>query len=238
MKKIALLLVLALAACASSPEPVPPQKQLDYSALGRLGVEAQDIRVINRTYALPQLAAYVGQTTKPTLVDAVNRWVSDRMQAVGSAGHVIVIIKNADVTESKIPHPDSGIGSWFTRQQGSQYLGHIEVTVEAQSPTGGTAIASATASHAVSLPEEPTQAEKYRAYVKLLDSLMVDLNQALEQSIHEHMGAFLVSLAPSQSDTGAPVSGTAPSPVMNAAPVSGVVETPVEATPSAGPREK
>ena len=226
MKKLALAFVLVLTACASPPEVIPLPKQLDYSGLGRLELAAQDVRVVNRAYALPQTPPYIGHLFRPTLAEAVDRWASDRLQANGAAGHVVVVIKDASLTESKISNVDKGIESWFTREQGKKYTGRIEVSVEAQGGANGAmAYASANAVHSVTVSEEPTAVEKYDAYKKLLAALMQDLNANLEQAMRDHLGTYL--LTPVTMDGGNALP-------MNAAPQVPVAEVPMEVMPASG----
>lgn len=192
MKKLLTFALCAfLAACSSDPRPDPIR--LDYSSLGKIYLDSQDLRIIDRSKGTPQWSPYVGHLFKPTLADAVNRWAADRMQAVGQMGHATFIIKDASVTEQSLATA-SDFESLFTRQQASKYIGRIEVSVEAQSPSDGTvAMANANATHAITLPESPTETEKYEAYRKLLNALMAELNRNLDQSIHEHMSKFVLS---------------------------------------------
>lgn len=255
MKKLilAFAVCVTLSACASAPEPVPSTKQLDYSSLGHIEMATQDVRIVNRAYKVPQGAPYVGHLFKPTLTDAINRWAGDRLQAVGTTGRTTVIIKDASVTRTKIDNPDTGIESWFTRNQGSKYIGRVEVEVQALTPDGTMAVASANASHTVTLPEDPTSVEKYDAYVKLLDALMSDLNSGLEKAMHEHMDSFIVASEPpanfqpiaaepvaQPAVTAEPMSMQMPVPQQQVAPQSAVApaqdagtmpEVPMEAVP-------
>ena len=54
------------------------------------------------------------------------------------------------------------------------------------------ALASAEASRWVSLPEDPSTAERKEAYYSLLNSLMRDLGKNLESSIQAHMQDFVL----------------------------------------------
>lgn len=193
MKKIiiAISFCVALAACASEP-PRPSPIQMDYSSLGKIYLDTQDMKVIDRTYSTSQRAHNVDRMFKPKLVEAINRWSSDRLQAVGTTGHATFIIKEANIVEQGLP-VDSGFDGWFKRQQDRKYTGRIEVEVEAQTPIGGRrAFASAYAIHAITLPEKPTEAEKSSAYKTLLEALMSELNQKIEISMREHMASFIV----------------------------------------------
>lgn len=192
----AILALLLLSACASEPRPTP--MQLDYSGLGKIYLDTQDLRIINRAQNTPQWAPYVGHMFQPKLIDAVQKLAADRFQAAGSLGHATLIIKDATVTEQSL-RTSSDFESLFKRQQSSKYIGRVEVTLEAQTPADGvTGLANAHAVYSVTLPEDPTEVEKYDAYNKLLTTVMADLNRELERAVKSHMARFVLSNPPSE----------------------------------------
>lgn len=199
MKKLLTLAALALlAACSSDSRPEPIT--LDYSQLGKIYINAQDLRIVNRAKSAPQWSPYVGHLFEPKLTDAINRWAADRLQAAGQMGHATLIIKDANVTEQSLA-TSSDFESMFTRQQASKYIGRVEVSLETQSPSDGTVgMATAHATHAVTLPESPTEEEKYEAYGRLLTSLMTELDRNLDRAIRSHMSRFLLS-GPTAAET-------------------------------------
>lgn len=196
--KLLLALMVLLSACSSD---IQPEKiKLDYSGLGKIYINTADLRIINRANE-PQYAPYVGHTFTPKLVDAVNRLAGDRLQAAGQLGHATLIIKDANVTEQSLSM-SSDFESLFTRQQGSKLVGRVEVSLEAQSPKDASvAMATAHAVYSATLPEDPTEAERYDAYGRLVNALMVDLNKELERGIRKHMSAFLLTGPASDTPT-------------------------------------
>lgn len=206
-KRLALVGLLLLAACSSEPRLDP--LHLDYSRLGKIYIDAQDLRIIDRSKSVPQWKPYVGHLFQPKLTDAINRMAADRLQAAGQMGHATLIIKDATVTEQPLS-TDSDFGSYFKRQQSSKYIGRMELSLEAQSPSDGSiAMANAHATYAITLPEDPTEYERNEAYRKLLNELMAEINKNLEQSIRAHMSRFILT-GPSLSNAPAPMEAATP----------------------------
>ncbi len=157
---------------------------------------------------------------QPRLAEAANRWALDRLQATGTEGHATFIIKEASVVEQPLRMAE-GIDSWFTRQQGSKYVGRLEVQLDAQSPVNSTiGTATAHATFATTLPEKPTEAEKYQAYREVLEGIMRDLNRKLEQAIQQHMAPFLGGAAAMPTAMTAPAAPTLPQSSSGSGPVS------------------
>jgi hypothetical protein len=80
---------------------------------------------------------------------------------------------------------------WFKRQQASEYLAHVSVQVEIEGHNGSFAFASAEASRNISLPENPTIAERKDAYTTLLNELMKEFRPAIDASVREHMHGYI-----------------------------------------------
>jgi hypothetical protein len=100
--------------------------------------------------------------------------------------------------------------SWFKRQQSVKYIGHAEISIEANGDSGF-ATTDATATRSVTLPENPTDVEKQDAYYTLLNGLMKDLGHNAEAGIQTHLGKFLSS---------SPVFGTTAVPAAETQPMS------------------
>lgn len=192
-KPLLLALLMLLSACAI--EPMPDPIMLNYAHMDRIYLATQDLRIIDRAQNTPKWEPYVGHKFTPTLTDAIYRLAGDRLQAVGKKGHARLIIKDISVVEQPIEQTNDMRG-YFTRGQASKYIGRVEVSLEAQSSRGTINIATAHAVHSVTLPEDPSEAEKYRAYTKLLNNLVANLNTHLETAIRRHMKRFLVKEIP------------------------------------------
>lgn len=194
MKNVLLLTVLTLlSACAF--ERMPPPVVLDYTNMNRIYLDVKDLRIIDRATKTPRWAPYVGHEFAPTLTDALYRLAGDRLQAVGTKGRAKLVIKDVSVMEQPI-QTSTTFDKMFTREQGSKYIGRVEVSLEAFAPRGVVRVATAHAVHSVTLPEDPSEAEKYRAYSKLLNNIVNDLNLQLDKAIRSHMKRFIVKEIP------------------------------------------
>ncbi|MCL2469709.1 MAG: hypothetical protein FWF24_05715 [Alphaproteobacteria bacterium] len=202
-----------LASCAGTGGPYPDS--LDFKDLGRIYLNVGDLRIVTGSTS-PNWAPFIGQSFKPTLVEAVQQWADDRIQTTGTMGHATLTIKDASVTEQPLAI-ESSWTDLFTRQQVTKYIGRVEVSLTAQRPWDGKmGMASAYAIYEITLPEKADAAERKEAYRKLLISLMHDLDREMEKAIHKHMTLFIDN-------------NVAPNP--SAAPRAAVVPVPYYAPP-------
>ena len=204
MKKMTAAFGLMLALTACSYEQAPPVVT-GHVLPPKIALNVRAINLADRSGIQPPNSPYNANHFTPTIAEAIKKWASDRLQAVGQNGQAIIVIKDASLTAQPLP-VKSGFDSWFTRQQGLKYMGHADVSIEA-SGSGGFAVTDASASRVLTLPENPTAIEKQDAYFTMLNGLMEDLGKNLDSGIQAHMGNFI---------TTAPVYGS--TAVLTAAP--------------------
>jgi hypothetical protein len=192
MKKLALLFVALVATSCSSPSPRIDPIVLDYRNESPLVLKVDRLDIVNRAATYP--SRQVSLPFKPTVTDAVNQWARDRIQADGSAGaHATLIIKDASASAQNLPI-EGGIENWFTRQQSHKYLAKVEVDIEVRSADGReNSFATAHATRTATLPEDPTDYERNKAYTDILTAMMHDFDQGMEISMRQHLGSFLKS---------------------------------------------
>ena len=195
-------LMIVLAACSS--QPMPPPVAVNQIMLPKIAMDVRVISLADRSGLQPTDSPYNGNHFSPTIADAIKQWASDRLQANGQTGQAIVLVKKASLSAQPLAIKD-GIEGWFTREQAMKYVGHAEVSIEANGKNGF-AVTDASATRAVTLPENPTEKEKQAAYMLLLNGLMKDVGENLEAGIHEHMSNFIAA-APVYGVTAVPVQG-------------------------------
>lgn len=185
MKKIhsVLALLFLLSACASGA----PQMVKQDSDMGpKINLDVLTVVVLDRSTQLAGETPYTTNNFQPTMANAIRRWATDKLVAVGATGEATVVIKDASLISQPIPHPDS----MFTREQTSKYVAHavVELNVSRRNDHGEV-IAEAT--QFVTLPEGPSTQERQNAYNKLLNSVMQDLTGNLRSGIKGHLGNFI-----------------------------------------------
>lgn len=185
MKKFALALAFlaSLAACAPDASKVVPT---DYNSGSKTSLDVQSITLVDRSGLQPSNSPYNTNNFKPTIADAIHDWMAGHLQATGTSGEAMVIIKDATLTAEPIPYAQD----FFTRQQASRYVGHAEVVIEVKGRGNTFAIGNAEATRFQTLPENPTDLEKQNAYTIVLNGLMRDLSQNVDNSLRNHMQGY------------------------------------------------
>lgn len=162
MKKYfsALLLLGFLLAC-SSGEP-PPVKYVAMPS-NKIVLDVAAVNIVDHSAFQPSTSPYNQYQLTPTIAQALHQWLADNVQAGGMSGQAVIVIKDASLSAETLPMSQDMTDKWFTRQQGSKYGGHAEVSMEIQGkPAYG--LASAEATRSVTLPESPSVAERQNDY--------------------------------------------------------------------------
>lgn len=188
MKKVILSLLCLgfLAACAEEPVPV----QVNYTLPPKMAFDVQTISLIDEAGSLRSSSPYSTNNFKPQIGEAVQQWAKDRLEATGSSGQMTVIIRDATLSSEALPL-ETGMNTWFKRQQASKYMARVVVEVSARKD-GEYAKAVGEAKRWVTLPEDPTPEERRDAYFTLLNGLMKDFGTNIEENIKNHMRSFAV----------------------------------------------
>ncbi|MBV8548252.1 MAG: hypothetical protein JO126_02205 [Alphaproteobacteria bacterium] len=184
---------IALVGCSSTP-PVAVQAAVDTTPPVRLDVLT--VTVMDRTGPQPVRSPYNTNNFQPTIANAIRRWASEKLVAVGTSGEAVVTIRDATLDAQPIKHGDD----MFTREQTSQYVAHAAVTIDVrghagqgQSATQLSGSVNAEASRHETLPEDPTAIERQNAYYKIYNGLMQDLTNNLKSAINGHLRDFIIT---------------------------------------------
>ncbi len=211
---------LALSACATEPPP-PPVVPTDFASRGKLNLDVQNIKVIDRTYSVPRRSPFIGHLSSPTPTEEVLRWATSRLAASGASdAQATLVIRDASVIQEGLP-VTRGLEGWYTREQASQYVGRVDVVLDIQAGFSARRSVTAHAEYAVTLPEDPTDLEKQAIYRKLLNGLLDNLDRNFDQAARRYLVVSGPAYDAGSTKESAPLGVPAPSApvVVNSAPL-------------------
>ena len=120
-----LLAVLTLAGCSSPERPRFPD--ITFGHLPPLRLDVASIDIV-RAYTPTSMAPNIEQSFPVQPMTAMERWVRDRLQAVGTSGVATVTITDASAVEQRLARTQ-GIRGAFTTDQAERYTARVEMTV-------------------------------------------------------------------------------------------------------------
>lgn len=191
MKKLlAILGLLALAACEAAPAPqvLPP---ISFSDKIPFRLAVSEIRVVEN-YRAPLAAPNIDHQfpTPPTV--ALKTWASQRLQAAGGQGVLEFSIEDASVIENKLPRTE-GLRGFFTDDQSERYDGKIRVVMRIYDGTRAAARVEGdvNALRSASINEKATVAEREKMYYDITKDLMAQFDHEAENRLRQYFGQFL-----------------------------------------------
>jgi len=178
-----------LAGCATEVEK-PGFPQISFAHLQPISLNVARIEVENR-YVSPATRPNV-EHEFPVLPAAVaSNWGSDRLRAVGQTGTARVIVRRASVIEVPLKR-STGVKGAFTRDQSERYDAIIVMKVELRDGNGNVRVtAESTAKRSQSVSENVSLNDREKVWFTLTESMMADLNTALENQIRIHMKEWI-----------------------------------------------
>ncbi|MGB4102237.1 MAG: hypothetical protein WBK91_10080 [Alphaproteobacteria bacterium] len=193
-KFLALALLVFVTACSSdTAAPIQPLT-LDYTGRGKINLAVARLEFMNSAPLAAPAEATIFQKHKPQLGDALYRWGADRLQAGGKQGTARMVIHDSSLRREALPR-QSGMESWFTRQQGERWSGKATVDLRIEGAAGNfTGNATATVMHSTTLPEDASPGERENAYRRLLLGMMEDLNNKMEAAIRTHLNPVVLTM--------------------------------------------
>ena len=179
-----------LGGCASQVPVKPPA--VSFADRPTIDLDVAVIDVVDQ-YHSPMAKPNVEHLAPNSPEQAVRRWVSERLRAVGRTGSAQVIVMDASIVESQLAR-EQGITAFFTTQQSQRYEGRVEVKIVCQSAASGlTGYAQAMASRSSTVPEDISLAGREETWDKLVRGMMEDLDNRLSHAVQDGLGPMLKS---------------------------------------------
>lgn len=184
-----LAVVFLLTGCATEVQK-PGFSQISFAHLQPISLNVARIEVENR---------YVSSATRPNVehefpvspAAVASNWGRDRLRAVGQSGVARVVVRRASVVEVPLKRT-TGVTGAFTRDQSERYDAIIDMMVELRDTDGNVRVtAESTAKRSRSVSENVSLIEREKIWFEMTETMMSDLNTALENQVRIHMKEWI-----------------------------------------------
>ncbi len=182
-------LAAALAACTLD-DPSNRFANITYAHLSDIRLDVGEVPV-EHTYVAPGQAPNVDHRFPVLPKDAAAQWGKDRLAAAGDRLTFRYIVRKASAVETPLPQ-QTGITGLLTTDQSERYETHVVVEMQVLDGRQVLGTASAEARRSVTVPEDITLNERERAWYKLTEETMNDLNGQLEETIRSAFFPYIV----------------------------------------------
>ena len=180
-----LAVVMLFALLVSACETPPSQNnfaEITFGHLPAIKLNVSEI-VYQSDYQPPKAAPNVEHIFPVPPARAAERWVADRLRAVGPANKAIFVLKDASVTEEKL-ETKGGLTGAFTTEQTERYLARMVAEMKIVDDFGNTlATLSARSERSTTTPEDLSLREREEIWFKLTEDVMRDLDAQLDPAI-------------------------------------------------------
>ena len=188
-RPLSILALFALAACVTAG-PQPSYPEITFSHLPPIKLNVAKI-VYNPRYQPPIDSPNIGHEFPTPPVKAAERWIADRLVAVGTVGHAKIVIRQATGTETKLA-VKKGLTGALTTDQAWRYDARIEMAIKAVDPNRKiTAQASTTAQQSRTMPEDASLSDREDVWFALTETVMRKFDTAFEAQIRKDLTKFI-----------------------------------------------
>ena len=181
-------MLLMLTGC---PGPQAPQyPDITFTHLPPMEFNVAEIKVVTK-YRPPMKAPNVDHIFPVPPLNAMERWVKDRLRATGAQGTLTVTILDASATETVLKI-SGGIKGAFTKEQSERYDAVVAMEITGVHPVGNkTASASARATRGTTVREDATVNDRNDTWYNMTKTLMTDFNLAMETEVRKSFKRFM-----------------------------------------------
>jgi hypothetical protein len=184
-----LAVVFLLTGCATEVQK-PGFSQISLAHLQPISLNVARIEVENR-YVSPATRPNVEHEFPVSPAAVASNWGRDRLRAVGQSGVARVVVRRASVVEVPLKRT-TGVTGAFTRDQSERYDAIIDMMVELRDADGNVRVtAESTAKRSRSVSENISLIEREKIWFEMTETMMSDLNTALENQVRIHMKEWI-----------------------------------------------
>jgi hypothetical protein len=184
-----LAVVFLLTGCATEVQK-PGFSQISFAHLQPISLNVARIEVENR-YVSPATRPNVEHEFPVSPAAVASNWGRDRLRAVGQSGVARVVVLRASVVEDPLKRT-TGVTGAFTRDQSERYDAIIDMMVELRDAAGNVRVtAESTAKRSRSVSENVSLIEREKIWFEMTETMMSDLNTALENQVRIHMKEWI-----------------------------------------------
>ena len=181
--------VFLLAGCATEVQK-SGFPQISFAHLQPISLNVTRIEMENR-YISPATRPNVEHEFPVSPAAVASNWGRDRLRAVGASGVARVIVRRASVVEVPLKRT-TGVTGAFTRDQSELYEAVIDMMVELRDATGNVRVTvESTAKRSRSVSENISLNDREKIWFEMTESMMADLNTALENQVRIHMKEWI-----------------------------------------------
>jgi len=191
MRKISLCMFASLVLLtACNPPDVKHYTPPSFTKLAPFNMDVASVN-ITEEYKTSSQAPHVEGLFQTTPTEGVRIWMRDRVHAVGGGRTLTVIIKDASVTETKIP-PSTSTGT-FLHEEGSRYDAHIEVELRiyAENKPISEASIDVSATRSDTLGGRASAADREKLFDEMERNLLNSLNGELEKNFYRYFSNYI-----------------------------------------------
>ena len=154
-----------------------------------IAIDVQRVEIVQE-YKAPRAKPHVEHLFPVAPVEAVTRWVGDRLVPVGRSRLGRIVVREASVIEVPL-EKTGGIKGWFTTDQAERYDATLDVVLEIRSDAGRDAYASARVKRSQTIEEGASPAKRREVWYQMTERMMADLDKELERSMRQYLAAYL-----------------------------------------------
>lgn len=186
LRKIFLAFVAIFVAGCATDAQRSGFPQISVAHLQPIILNVARVEVVNE-YVSPALRPNVEHEFPVSPAAVAINWGRDRLRAAGAYGVARVVVRRASVVEVPLKRSE-GLKGLFTRDQSERYDAVIDMMVEIRDESGKVRVTvESKAKRSRSVSENISLIEREKVWFTIIESMMADLNVALENQIRIHM---------------------------------------------------